>query len=417
VTFSPRDYGHLEHGYAATVHKAQGVTVDRAHVLAGPGMDRHAAYVALTRHREGVALHWSAEAMGSREGLARALSRERAKDTSLDYAGPEATAAYAERRGLAPAGDIAVRTPGEEGAKRVRTEPAREAPLVPMLPAHRDAWGRDSLGRGTTPGEVAAAVAHDRRVAEEGRTLGVWLESTYRDPAEARRRLEALERAEGGAEGARRALEGRPGLLGELRGKSGWFASGGAKMERERAERCAGSIGGGLVRLREAEERAAGAYRRDVEAQRARDAVAVPALSLAAWSALRAVEAAGGPELRAAAARDPYGPAGLVRTEAQGEAWAREVAAKPEVAAELRAFAAAAERRLGAEGIRGLRQEARAARGGAGAQRKEGGLAAVGRALAAELEGRLGHAVRERAAERQRETHQPGMRQGRGISL
>nr|MCU0256346.1 Ti-type conjugative transfer relaxase TraA [Vicinamibacterales bacterium] len=169
VTFYLRDYGHLEHGYAATVHKAQGVTVDRAHVLAGPGMDRHAAYVALTRHREGVALHWSAEAMGSREGLARALSRERAKDTSLDYAGPEATAAYAERRGLAPAGDIAVRTPGEEGAKRVRTEPAREAPLVPMLPAHRDAWGRDSLGRGTTPGEVAAAVAHDRRVAELNR--------------------------------------------------------------------------------------------------------------------------------------------------------------------------------------------------------------------------------------------------------
>ena len=102
---------HLDHGYAATVHKAQGVTVDRAHVLAGPGMDRHMAYVALTRHREGVALHWSAEAMGDRAGLVRALSRERAKDTSLDYAGPEGVAAFAERRGLhplAPASDIVV---------------------------------------------------------------------------------------------------------------------------------------------------------------------------------------------------------------------------------------------------------------------------------------------------------------------
>ena len=109
VTFSVRAYGHVDHGYAATVHKAQGVTVDRAHVLASTHMDRHAAYVALTRHREGVALHWSAEELGSREGLSRTLGRERAKDTSLDYgAGQEpgtgegSARRYAERRGLDP---------------------------------------------------------------------------------------------------------------------------------------------------------------------------------------------------------------------------------------------------------------------------------------------------------------------------
>ena len=82
ATFYTRDYGHLDHGYAATIHKAQGVTVDRAYVLASTHMDRHATYVALTRHRAGVALHWSAEQHGDRAGLGRSLGRERAKDTS-----------------------------------------------------------------------------------------------------------------------------------------------------------------------------------------------------------------------------------------------------------------------------------------------------------------------------------------------
>ena len=113
VSFELRDYGHVDHGYAATMHKAQGVTVDRAHVLASAHMDRHASYVALTRHRDGVALHYGRDEFADPQQLARALGRERLKDTSLDYVGPggagqdgaepaRTAAAYAERRGLDP---------------------------------------------------------------------------------------------------------------------------------------------------------------------------------------------------------------------------------------------------------------------------------------------------------------------------
>jgi hypothetical protein len=97
ISFGLGDYADLDHGYAATIHKAQGVTVDRAHVLASPHMDRHAAYVALTRHRDSVTLHYGRDAFADAGRLARGLGRERAKDTTLDY-----EAAFAERRGLDP---------------------------------------------------------------------------------------------------------------------------------------------------------------------------------------------------------------------------------------------------------------------------------------------------------------------------
>lgn len=53
VRFDLKDYDRLDHGYAATIHKTQGMTLDRTHVLATPGLDAHGSYVALSRHRDG----------------------------------------------------------------------------------------------------------------------------------------------------------------------------------------------------------------------------------------------------------------------------------------------------------------------------------------------------------------------------
>ncbi len=43
---------HVDLGYALTVHRAQGITVDTAHVLAREGMTRAHLYVGLTRGRD-----------------------------------------------------------------------------------------------------------------------------------------------------------------------------------------------------------------------------------------------------------------------------------------------------------------------------------------------------------------------------
>ena len=100
LAFDLKDYAHVDHGYAATIHKAQGMTVDRAHVLATPGMDSHAAYVALSRHRDSVALHYGRDEFADQGKLVRTLSRERGKDMASDYSREDPAKAFAERRGI-----------------------------------------------------------------------------------------------------------------------------------------------------------------------------------------------------------------------------------------------------------------------------------------------------------------------------
>ena len=62
IEVSDRSYGAIQHGYAMTVHKAQGITVDRAFVYASPSMDAQLAYVAMSRHREDVEVVYSRDA-------------------------------------------------------------------------------------------------------------------------------------------------------------------------------------------------------------------------------------------------------------------------------------------------------------------------------------------------------------------
>ncbi|MCG2840776.1 Ti-type conjugative transfer relaxase TraA [Sandaracinobacter sp. RS1-74] len=97
IAFDLKDYDRIDHGYAATIHKAQGMTVDRTHVLATPGMDAHGSYVALSRHRDGMDLHYGRNDFAGQDKLINTLSCDRAKDMATDY---EPAQSYAERRGI-----------------------------------------------------------------------------------------------------------------------------------------------------------------------------------------------------------------------------------------------------------------------------------------------------------------------------
>ncbi|TBG95246.1 BID domain-containing protein, partial [Rhizobium leguminosarum] len=85
VTVPVNRYQSFDHGYATTIHKTQGATVDRSFVLASTTMDRHLTYVAMTRHREEVQLYAGLDAFKTVRSLTETLSRSGVKETTLDY--------------------------------------------------------------------------------------------------------------------------------------------------------------------------------------------------------------------------------------------------------------------------------------------------------------------------------------------
>jgi Ti-type conjugative transfer relaxase TraA len=170
VRFDVKDYAQIDHGYASTIHKSQGVTVDHGHLLASDGLDRHAAYVGMSRHRETLAVHYGADDFKDRAQLDRTLGRERAKDTTLDYGD-----AFAERRGLVRSPILVERGPAPEAGRapkrrmfdglRISRGGGPAAGITEAL--ERAAPGPDAaLQRGIT--RYTAAWADAERMGEQG---------------------------------------------------------------------------------------------------------------------------------------------------------------------------------------------------------------------------------------------------------
>jgi len=183
VAFSTHEYAHVDHGYAATIHKSQGVTVDRTHLLATSGLDRHATYVGMTRHRSEATLHYAREDFRSRSELAATLSRERPKDTTLDYSdgfaarrgvsGTDPITRRADRfiadwtdaksRSAKAGGDIFARRAVERDFHRLATQLHRDPELRQALARRRSELGIDRSGpqRGLAD-ELARSVGRER---------------------------------------------------------------------------------------------------------------------------------------------------------------------------------------------------------------------------------------------------------------
>ena len=81
LAINPKIYSAIEHGYATTIHKSQGITVDHVYVLDSANIDKHLTYVAMTRHKLGVKLYASKRNRGQHILSLNSLKRRKRAHT------------------------------------------------------------------------------------------------------------------------------------------------------------------------------------------------------------------------------------------------------------------------------------------------------------------------------------------------
>ena len=523
VRWSAADFEGFRHGYAGTIYKGQGKTLDRTYLYHTEHWRSAASYVALTRQRESAEVFVARETARDAGQLARQMGRgevraliawptrdeltqEQKREAEREDRGRklrDALTYNTRQRGtldqvrglLSPAGRELVDALGAKidrefrgtdaerdelklhGVRKLAEKEAREGPVdpayvrrqtaawelqaqekaraaeqareavrapAPLLPAWRDptGQGRDSLGRGTSPEELAQVAGQAPAAVREVEAQKDYLRGAYRDPDQAADALDKLIERSGRdlCAAARTLREDGPEMLGTLHGREGWLAGRAAQDDRARAKSAAAAIGGSLDREAAARDAAVRHHTGEVEQQRARDAVEVPGLSPVALGTLKAVQMA---RLTAEIPREGerYDAWQRRKEELVSAAW-RDGRADPRVANELDGFMAAASQRLGEEGMRDASRAASSGRNmtvpGVGREHQAGldELARSfvqgrdGMALSAAWDQRVEREVKEaerhraRAEERERrglppepEQDRERQRQGRGLGL
>ena len=170
--------GHVTHGYAMTVHKAQGVTADRAFVLGTDDLYREMGYVAMSRGRLGnhlyvvgeptreiEPLHGPSLQRTNKELLVAALSTSRAQELASAQINP-----------LAEIPNCDLVTERDDLERWIRTVPNDLSPritrLTEQIAAHLDRIveleARQAAERGTRRSARHVLARHDER----GRSTG-----------------------------------------------------------------------------------------------------------------------------------------------------------------------------------------------------------------------------------------------------
>nr|WP_234886894.1 Ti-type conjugative transfer relaxase TraA [Sinorhizobium terangae] len=313
VRVEQRFYNNLDHGYATTIHKSQGATVDRVKVLASLSLDRHLTYVGMTRHREDLGVYYGARSFAKAGGLIPILSRKNSKETTLDY--EKATfyrqaLRFAEARGLHLVN--VARTIARDRLECSIRQKQRLADLAHRLVAVGARLGL-AVGAKTTKSQniketrpmvagistfpkslehaVADKLEADPGLKKQWQDVSARFHLVYAQPEAAFKSVNvyAMLKDENAAKSTLAKIASQPESFGALKGKTGLLAGRADKQDRERAERnipaLAQSLGDYLTQRNRAEQR----YRADELAVRRKVSIDIPVLSPSARQTLERV--------------------------------------------------------------------------------------------------------------------------------
>ncbi|WP_313607868.1 Ti-type conjugative transfer relaxase TraA, partial [Rhizobium sp.] len=310
VVVEQRFYNNLDHGYATTIHKSQGATVDRVKVLASLSLDRHLTYVAMTRHREDLQLYYGTRSFAFNGGLSKVLSRKNAKETTLDYDRGKLyreALRFAENRGLHIV--QVARTLVRDRLNWTLRQKAKLTYLGQRLAAFAERIGLNQSPKSQTMKEAEPMVAGIKTfsgsVADTvGDQLGAdpalkrqWEEVSARfryvfaDPETAFRAMnfDVVLADRQAAKQVLQKLEAEPASIGPLNGKAGILASKAEREARRIAEVNVPALKRDLEQYLRMREMVAQRLQTDEQVLRQRVSIDIPALSPAARVVLERV--------------------------------------------------------------------------------------------------------------------------------
>jgi Ti-type conjugative transfer relaxase TraA len=313
VTVDQRFYRNLDHGYATTIHKSQGATVDRVKVLASLSLDRHLTYVAMTRHREDMSLYYGSRSFHLAGGLEKLLSRKNAKEVTLDYAGGRFYAQalrFANNRGLhlvrvartlmryRVQWTIRQKQKLADLGRRLRAAGYRlglaDRPLHQSLQSIRKA---EPMVKGISRFTTSVTDAADEKLQSDPALQKQWdnlsdrIRLVYADPEAAFKamRMEVVVEDPNVARQRLGEIERNPASFGALKGREGLLASRADREDRRVAEVNVPALRKDLERYLDMRERATAKYRLEEEGHRKRTSIDIPSLSPAAARAMEKV--------------------------------------------------------------------------------------------------------------------------------
>ncbi len=310
VSVEQRFYNNVDHGYATTVHKAQGATVDKVKVLASLSLDRHLTYVAMTRHREDLAVYYGRRAFAKAGGLIEILSRSNAKETTLDYSGGSLyrqALRFAEVRGLHLVN--VARTIARDRLDWTARRAERLADLADRLAAIGARIGLSPTlksnptkeakpmvaGITTSPKTIDQAVedrlAADPALKKQWEEVSTRFQLVYANPEAAFKSVDVgrMLTDNASAEAKLKTIADKPESFGALKGKTGMFTGAAEKRDRERAIANAPALAASLSDYLHQRDTLETRMLREELATRRQVSIDIPALSPSAKTVLERV--------------------------------------------------------------------------------------------------------------------------------